>query len=125
MKNLILSLLCLVAFTSAAQLTPGTYFISNKGRNVKVVIDNMDSVRDFEINYNDTLIMHGTGFWFQVNVNAMEEGYDGPDGWYEIELDNMEIDEYIELNVNYITNNLELKDPFTEELYELKLKTTN
>jgi hypothetical protein len=124
MKNLILSLFCLVGFTSAAQLPDGTYYMSNGINDLKVEIcEGGLEICEFSINLQDTLKLNGTGEWFAVNMNAFrDEEYDGPDGWYEITIDDEVEHPYIGLDVDYIKNCLVLRDPYSEARYELHLK---
>ena len=124
MKNLILSLFCLATISVAAQLSSGSYYMSDGNKEMKLEIcEGGFEVCDFSINYGDTLIITGKGQWFAVNLNAFkDEEYSGPDGWYTIDIDGGLEQSQIEVDVNYPNNLLLIKDPYTKKRYELRLE---
>jgi hypothetical protein len=93
MKKLILAISLLLSTTADAQLVDGTYYCSRGIYTVSAIVcEAGEEICSFEINYNDTLVISGTGDWFRVNMRGVDEEYDGPEGWYVIQLDSQEIE---------------------------------
>jgi hypothetical protein len=48
--------------------------------------ENGETISNVNINDGpDVVASNGTGFWFKVNMQGVEEDYNGPEGWYQFE----------------------------------------
>jgi hypothetical protein len=87
-----------LVFTSNAQLNSGSYHFTD-GAYYEVdlsVCEDSDFICDFTF-FNDENIVatSSEGEWQRVNPNGVDEGYEGPSGWYNIQADI----EYFEIEV--------------------------
>lgn len=69
-------------------LDDGVHLLSN-GEGIRLKVEICDvgyEVCGFQItNGSEVIVSNGSGEWFSVNMNGVEEDYDGPDGWYQID----------------------------------------
>ena len=88
----------LSSISSYAQLEDGTYrFTDGNLYDVDLSIcDGGETVCEFTL-YHDANLVTTTsqGEWFRVNPNGVDEDYEGPWGWYQIQTD----EEYFEIEV--------------------------
>lgn len=98
MKTKLLLMTFAFVFASKAQLDDGTYHFSDK-KNYKIdltVCEGGEGICNFAFYENEKeIVVASYGEWFRVNSNGVEEDYEGPWGWYQIEID----DEYFEIEV--------------------------
>ncbi len=85
MKNLLLILLIFWSFGICAQLEDGDYYFMSETFYLEFTVTdggwNIEDLRMIQMYSGDTQI--GSGFWHKINTQGADEGYEGPDGFYE------------------------------------------
>lgn len=88
-QNLLLLLSLFVNCTLYSQeLYSGQNILSNNDgiRLEMEICDGGDSICSFRIKEGDKILASGnSGEYFRVNMNGMEDDYDGAEGWYQFE----------------------------------------
>jgi hypothetical protein len=89
MKRKILLLLStfLLTFTVYAQIEEGNYRYSNEEISLTfTIIDGGWAISEVVLTHKKTgKSSTGTGEWFKLNMNGVDPGYNGPEGWYQFE----------------------------------------
>lgn len=118
-----LSILSLFIFSIVfSQMTDGSYSYLNSSVRMNITIDENGwniptvSVTDLQTGISK----EGSGTWFKVNMNGVDEDYNGPDGWYQFTLDDCdyEFDAPLDVNTEVI---LHKYCDDTEHTYTLRL----
>ena len=95
MKKIYLTLLALFTLGySFSQMEDGEYIYSNSEITLMFTIGGAGwEIYDIALVKNATDdSMGGTGEWFKVNMNGVDEDYEGPEGWYQFQTDDCRYD---------------------------------
>ncbi|MFM8431574.1 MAG: hypothetical protein ACKOA1_02155 [Bacteroidota bacterium] len=87
MKHAVTVLFLLSSFVASAQMNDGRYVYSNSEITIEFTItDSGWDLPSVKVIDNQTKkIITGKGYWHKVNMAGVDEGYDGPEGWYEFQ----------------------------------------
>lgn len=109
MKILLILIFITIGYLSLAQLEDGRYLYSNE--DFELIIDIADEGGVIESFYlfhlKSKTIEKGSGEWFRVNPNGIDEDYEGPFEWYQFgtETCNYSFDPESESNVIEFSKN--------------------
>jgi hypothetical protein len=87
-KGLFLFSFILISLSSSAQfLDNGKYSFSSEAFTIHIEVceDGWEICNMKVTDGPETLANYLTGEWFKVNMNGVDDDYDGPEGWYQVE----------------------------------------
>ena len=86
MKKYFVFLSMFLSLNAYSQMQPGDYTFTNNEYEFKFTISD-DGWVISSIQINGTKEVLKDGYWRWVNMNGVDEDYDGPEGWYEFQTD--------------------------------------
>lgn len=123
MKNKMLLILALVfGSLSYAQLTDGSYTYANDDIRLSFQVgDEGNVLSKVSITYLQTgKQFSGTGEWFEINPNGMDEDYDGPMAWYQFQTGTCYYDFNLPEDGQLQLNQFECTNGWKKESYTLR-----
>jgi len=85
MKKLLL-LLMIIPMIGVGQMNDGEYSYSNSEITLEISMFNYgEDISIVIINNLSSEKIQGDGYWHSINMNGVDEDYDGPDGFYEFQ----------------------------------------
>jgi hypothetical protein len=118
-KSIIISVLVIgLSWCKAQQLSDGKHVFTNE-KGMTCTISTFENGTQVAVNLNlgkeySGKVIKAKGEWMRVNMNGVEPGYKGPEGWYQVSDGNCSMEfespqEQLKINLNDCKEN-ELKD---------------
>ena len=108
MKKYLIFLSTFVSLNTFSQMQSGDYTFTNNENEFNFTISDGGWVISF-IQINGTKEILKDGYWRKVNMNGVDEDYDGPDGWYEFQTDQCNYDFNMPINNKLTLNSFDCK----------------
>ena len=108
MKKYLIFLLTFVSLNTFSQMQSGDYTFTNNENEFNFTISDGGWVISF-IQINGSKEILKDGYWRKVNMNGVDEDYDGPDGWYEFQTDQCNYDFNMPINNKLTLNSFDCK----------------
>tara|TARA_B110000285_G_C14868255_1_gene487896 strand:+ start:315 stop:707 length:393 start_codon:yes stop_codon:yes gene_type:complete len=121
MKKYLIFLLTLLSLNTFSQMQSGNYTFTNNENEFNFTISDDGWVITFiEINGSKEILKDG--YWRRVNMNGVDEDYNGPEGWYEFQTDQCNYDFDIPINNKLILKRFDCKNSSKNKTIEMTRK---